>query len=308
MIKLFEQFINESGNSIKDAVPFKQDEVQATVEKIEKDIFPNIGLTGIGTDAAIIGSAGKKGPDQLSGDIDIAVSADKISGYLGVKLEKKEILNALSERLENLGYAIAPSLGFSQVSVGVPIPGRNGEVGQVDLMLSTDLEWSKFIYHSPDFSKGESRYKGAYRNMLLMSAMGKSNYNVVKKTDSGQTEEYESYVVRLDQGIYQVRKTFMGKKGIKKTADLLKEYDKLVTKTPQDVVNILFTGKKPSDIDTYEKLKELIDSDSFKFPDKRKDVYEDFVERVTVTKIPLPDDMNSNESFAITSFSQFLNS
>ena len=100
----------------------------------------------------------------------------------------------------------------------------------------------------------------------------------------------------------------MGKKGIKKTADLLKEYDKLVTKTPQEVVDILFTGKKPGDVDTYEKLKELIDSKSFKFPDKRKEVYDDFIERVETTKIPLPDDMKASESFVATSFTQFLNS
>jgi hypothetical protein len=305
VFKLFENFINESGNSIENAVPFTQEDVGKTVKWIEENIFPNIGLSGIGIDAAVIGSAGKKGPDQTSGDIDIAVSADKIAGYLGVSLDKKDIINALSDRLAKMEYSITPSFGFSQVSVGVPIPGRNGEVGQVDLMLSTDLEWSTFIYHSPDFSKGESKYKGAYRNMLLMSAIGKSNYKVIKKTDSDETEEYESYVVRLDQGIYQVRKSFMGKKGLKKTADLLKEYDKLVTKTPQDVVDILFTNKKPSDIDTYEKLKELIDSDSYKFPDNRDEVYEDFIQRVEVTKMPLPDDMKKNEQRVVTSFENF---
>ena len=81
-----------------------------------------------------------------------------------------------------------------------------------------------------------------------------------------------------------------------------------MTKTPQEVVDILFTGKKPDDVDTYEKLKELIDSESFKFPDKRKEVYDDFIERVETTKIPLPDDMmKASESFVITSFTQFLN-
>ena len=42
-IKLFEQFINESGNSVHDAKPFEQNQVQPTVDWITKNIFPSIG-------------------------------------------------------------------------------------------------------------------------------------------------------------------------------------------------------------------------------------------------------------------------
>jgi hypothetical protein len=304
MFKKFGNFITESGG-MSNASPFKQSEVEPTVKWIESNIFPEIGLNGIEDDAFIIGSAGKKGPDETSGDIDIAVSADKIAGYLGVKLEKKEIIPALAEKIKKLGYEVKPSPGFSQVSIGVPISGKNDRTGQVDLMLSTDLEWSKFIYHSPDFSKAESRYKGAYRNMLLMSAIGKVKYEVVKTTDAGETEEYEAYVVRLDQGIYKVRKSFAGKKGLKKTADLLKEYDKLITKTPEKVVSILFKDTGPDEITSYEKLKKLIDSDRFKFPEKRKQIYDDFRERVQDSKLPLPDDITT-ESFVISEYAKFL--
>jgi hypothetical protein len=304
MFKKFGNFITESGG-MSNASPFKQNEVEPTVKWIESNIFPEIGLNGIEDDAFIIGSAGKKGPDETSGDIDIAVSADKIAGYLGVKLEKKEIIPALAEKIKKLGYEVKPSPGFSQVSIGVPISGKNDRTGQVDLMLSTDLEWSKFIYHSPDFSKAESRYKGAYRNMLLMSAIGKVKYEVVKTTDAGETEEYEAYVVRLDQGIYKVRKSFAGKKGLKKTADLLKEYDKLITKTPEKVVSILFKDTGPDEITSYEKLKKLIDSDRFKFPEKRKQIYDDFRERVQDSKLPLPDDITT-ESFVISEYAKFL--
>lgn len=306
MIKLFKQFISESGNAIKNSTGFKQSEVEPAVKWVQEKIFPELGLEGIGIDAVVIGSAGKKGPDQLSGDIDIAVSVDKISGFLHVPLDKKQLLEAISKKIKESGYESISSSGLSQVSIGIPIPGRNNEVGQVDLMLSTDLEWSKFIYHSPDFRKAESRYKGAYRNMLLMSAIGKSNYTVLKKTDTGETEEYESYVIRLDQGITQVRKTFMGKRGLKKTPELLKDYDKLITKTPQDVVNILFTNSKPSDIDTYEKLKGLIESDKFKFKDKREDVYEEFIERIEISGLPIPDDIKIHESFSILKYENFI--
>ena len=287
-VKLFEEFLSESGNSIESAVPFRQDQVDSTVKWLEKNLFPEIGLNGIDDDASVIGSAGKKLPDQTSGDIDIAVSADKIAASLGVSLQTA--LFALNDKLKSLGYSTKMAPGFNQVSIGAPIGGdyKNG-VGQVDLMLSTDLEWSRFIYHSPDFRTAESKYKGAYRNLLLMAAIGKSFYEATKTTDKGEIAEYQAYVVRLNQGITQVRKSFEGKKGLLKTAQLLKDYDKLITREPQGVVDMLFNGgHKPSDIDTYEKLRGLIDSGDFKFPGARKEIFKDFVVKIEDAKLPLP--------------------
>lgn len=290
-VKLFEQFILESGNSIEDAIPFTQDQVGPTVEWIVKNIFPEIGLVGIGDDAAVIGSAGKKLPDATSGDIDIAVSADKIAGHLGVSLQT--VLFELDKKLKSLGYSTQLAVGFTQVSFGAPVGGdyKNG-VGQVDLMLTSDLEWSRFIYHSPDFRTAESQYKGAYRNMLLMATMGKSYYEVIEQTDKGETAVFKAYVIQLDNGIVEVRKTFMGAKGLIKTVRKLKEFDKFITNTPQKVVDLLFNGNhKPSDIDTYEKLKSLLDSSDYKFPDKVADIMTEFKKKVLASKLPLPSDI-----------------
>lgn len=256
-IKLFEQFVAESGNAVDDVRPITQDEVAKTSSWVEKNIFPEIGLSELEDDAAIIGSAGKKLPDQTSGDVDIAVSTDKIAGFLGVPLQNT--LFALNDRLKSLGYQTKLMPGFNQVSIAAPINGdpKNG-YAQIDFMLSTDLDWSRFIYHSPDFRIAESRYKGAYRNLLLMAAIGKSFFEVTKKTDAGEVAEYKAYVVRLNQGIVEVRKSFEGKRGLLKTAQLLKEYDKFITATPEGVIDLLFNGgHKPSDISTYEKLKLL---------------------------------------------------
>lgn len=287
-IKLFEQFIYESGNSVEGAVPFKQDQVGPTIDWVASNIFPEIGLIGIGDDTAVLGSAGKKLADQTSGDIDLAVSADKIAGHLGVSLDG--VLLALNDKLKSLGYDTKLAMGFNQVSIGVPIAGKeeNG-VGQLDFMLSTDLDWSKFIYHAPDFRIGESKYKGAYRNLLLMAAIGKSFYEITKQTDKGETAEYKAYVVRLNQGIVEVRKTFEGKKGLIKTAKVLKEYDNLITKEPQGVVDLMFNGEHTvSDIDTYEKLLSLLDSGDFKYSDKLESIMEDFRKKLEEAGLPLP--------------------
>jgi hypothetical protein len=287
-VKLFEQFIAESGNSVEDAVPFKQDQVQPTVDWIVKNIFPQIGLVGIDDDAAVIGSAGKKLPDATSGDIDIAVSADKIAGALGTSLDKAVF--ELDKKLKSMGYFTKLAPAFNQVSFGAPISGdyKNG-VGQVDFMLTHDLEWSKFMYHSPDFRKAESMYKGAYRNLLLMSAIGNCFREITKTADKGETAEYQAYVIRLNQGVVQVRKTFEGKRGLLKNAALLREFDKEITRVPQDVVDLLFNGgHKPSEIMSYESLLALIESGDFKYPEKRKAIMKDFVEKLETAKLPLP--------------------
>jgi hypothetical protein len=290
-VKLFEQFIAESGNSVEDAKPFQQDQVKPTLDWIKKNVFPVIGLTDYGDDAAVIGSAGKKAPGDTSGDIDIAVSADKIAGHLDASLQN--VLEVLDDMLKSRGFDTKLARGFNQVSIGAPIAGdpRNG-VGQVDLMLSTDMDWSRFIYHSPDFSKGESKYKGAYRNMLLMSAIGQSFGKTLEKTPEGQAITYQAYVIRLNQGIVEIRKSFMGKKGLVKTAKLLREYDREITREPQEVVDLLFNGNHtPQDIDSYEKLKSLIDSSAFKFPEKVKGIMDEFKSRVEISGLPLPSDI-----------------
>lgn len=290
-IKLFEDFLNESGNSIENAIPIAQVDVMPTAKWIESNIFPKIGLTGLDDDAAIIGSAGKKLPDQTSGDIDIAVSADKIAAFLGTSLQN--VLFSLNDKLKSLGYSTKMAPGFNQVSIGALINGKqNNGIVQVDFMLSTDIEWSRFIYHSPDFRIAESRYKGAYRNLLLMAAIAQSFKAIVAQTDAGETKEFEAYVVRLNQGVVQVRKSFEGKKGLLKNAALLKEFDKFVTNTPSEVVSLLFNGKhSPTDINTYEKLKALIDSSNFKFNTTRSNVLKDFEQKLIDAKLPLPNDI-----------------
>ena len=100
-------------------------------------------------------------------------------------------------------------------------------------------------------------------------------------------------VVRLNQGIVQVRKSFEGKKGLVKTAQLLKQYDKEITREPQKVVDLLFNGgHKPSDIDTYEKLLSLLQSGDFKYPDKLSDIMADFKGKLEDAGLPLPEGLS----------------
>lgn len=289
-VKLFEQFLFESGNAIDDARPVEQSEIPKTLEWVEKNVFSIIGIDGLGEDAAVIGSAGKKKEGQTSGDIDIAVSADKIAGFLDTSVSK--VLFEMNSVIQSAGFSTSMAVGFQQVSIAAPIMGdfKNG-VCQVDLMLSRDIAWSTFMYHSPDFTKDESKYKGAYRNILLMVAVGSSYVEILDKTDDDEVKVYQAYVIRLNQGVVQVRKSYEGKKGLLKNAKLLKEFDKEITKTPQEVANLLFEGVNVSQIMTYESLRDLINSKAFKFPDLRYEIYDKFAKRLEESNLPLPDDM-----------------
>ncbi len=150
---------------------------------------------------SFIGSLGKK---EFSGDVDIAV----LSGY-------NDDLNDWAEIFEQLELDYKIFKGFNQISFGYPF---EGQIVQVDLMLTQDLDWSKFIYYSPNLSSGESKYGGIYRNLLLSSLIiSESRF----ETTDGNIEQF---ILRLDRGLFWVTKSFKDVDGkIRKTSNIIKE-------------------------------------------------------------------------------------
>jgi hypothetical protein len=113
---------------------------------------------------------------------------------------------------------------------------------------------------------------------------------VTKSTDKGEVEQYKQYVIRLEKGIYQVEKTFMGKKGsLVKTASLLHDQDKFITSTPDEVVELAF-GKdvKPAQVMTFENAWSLFESPSFPHKDKRDAILKRFKAYILASKMPVP--------------------
>jgi len=302
----------EGGSAISDSRPMSQEETKLTYEWIVKKIYPIFGIIDK-IDAKPIGSYGKKATGQTSGDIDIAVATDVIAGNNHISVNS--VLDFVEDKLKSLGYDTSKAKGFNQVSFAVPINGNyaNG-IGQVDFMFTDSLNWSEFIYHSPDFSKFESKYKGLYRNILLMKIISNAKRKTTKITDSGETEEYESYVVRLNQGVVQVTKSFKGKTGLVKNANLLKDQDKFITNTPEEVSNILFgPSVQPSDIMTFEDLWRQFTNPKFIHKDKFNQILKEFIQQIKITKVPIPTEIEFeypnfiNENLAIKSFNDYLN-
>jgi len=277
------------GNAIQESRPVTFEEALRTVAWIQKEVFPKLKIIKIEEkDTEILGSYGKKKDGETHGDIDIAVlnTPDESA-------PKNIELNLLSQDLENLGFKTKINYGFRIVSFGCPIWGFLRENVQIDLMLSTNLYWSRFIYHSPDFRKEESQYKGYYRNILLMALITEPTKEIIKITEDGGIEEIEVNILRYPYGVSRVRKNFMGKKGLVKNGKNVEGWDFFITNDPQEVVNLTVGEEfKPSDINTFEKLWDIVMSPNFKWINKREDIINRFIECLGEQNLSIPKELN----------------
>lgn len=205
-------------------------------------------------DWAFIGSFGKK---EFSGDVDIAV------------LEKMINFNWLSKWIiGRLEHKIVK--GFNQISFGYPF---EGQTVQVDLMLTDSLEWSKFIYYSPDLSRLESKFNGTYRNALL------SDY-VVQTTRKFEDEnQFTQLSIKMNEGLVKTTKTFLSKSGNKlKTPRIL--HCEFLSNEPDKVLEMIEL-KNP--IDTFEQLYEQI-----KLKSNFEEVWQKFEQSCKNLKLEIP--------------------
>lgn len=232
-----------------------------------------------------IGSCNKK-PSDI-GDIDIAIDITKIA--LDNKIPTSEVIYFIRDTLSSNGIATSTNLGFNQISFIVPIAGHKADTIQIDFMLSTNLRWSSFIYYSPNFLLNESKYKGVYRNLLLMSILGVSFKNVIQKSDDIE-EIFETYVIRLNSGIWKVRKSFLGKNiKVIKNPILLHEYDTLITSEPLEIIQLisLDTNTSVQVLNTYESLTAFMLSKDFIFKDKIAEISSEFAKKLIENKLNL---------------------
>ena len=283
--------ILEGGKAV-DGRPILQSEVPSIIKRVE-EILSGLGLVR-GEDWDIVGSAGKKKPEDTSGDIDICIKKDRMVTALGSTDDKKGVFNDLGNYLEELGYdRYVVQSGFNQVSFGMPI-NDNDDIIQVDFILVRNLEWSKFTQASPDYTKDESKYKGHVRNVLMMCIVKycfkRTTKRVTLDDDSIVDGETENFVIRLTDGLYKTRKNWFSKKGdaIIKTTNLMHEYDELITDTPQGLIDLLFNDGTIEDFLSFETLYDAFMSDRFKFPENRERILVGYVMSLDGQKIDIP--------------------
>ncbi len=296
-IKKFSEFnnVSEGGAAIKSSKDIKESEVPATLQHIRESILSLIGVGDQeGEDYMFIGSIGKKmNPDDTSGDIDLTYDGEKFAEMNGVDFKacSSTLMEILKEKLPAiLGFEPEMKLmqGLGILSVGWPIKGNieNGVV-QLDLIPVKTMDWARFIYYSPDYRTGESKWKSAHRNWLLSAALV-AKKEILSRDEQGEVMDYLSPVIVLPSGLYLNKKSYQGK--IKSRLKDPKRIDQtFITNNPQELIDYaLGPGYTENDVKTFEQVFKIMTSPSFKYKDFLPEIKEKFIELLNRTNLPIP--------------------
>ena len=286
MIQSFSSFskLFEGGAAIKSSRPIKESEVEKTIQHMREVLFPLIGDGEFDKDYLLIGSIGKKkSPSDTSGDIDLGIAQEFLAQKFGISADQS--LQFLYDKLSSelpaiLGYEPDMKLmkGINVLSIAWPIEGdtENGTV-QLDLIPISNMDWAKFIFYSPDYRKNESKYKSAHRNWLFQAILSALK-NVTKRDENGDIIDFDTYALRLNDGIYKNKKTFQGATKRLKRPDTVKGQSVFVTRDPQELLDLMFGGGvKPDNVKTFEDVWNIVTSPNFKYSDRVEEIRQDLI-------------------------------
>lgn len=186
-----------------------------------------------------LGSLGKKLDDQFNGDIDVAISITDRDKLI-------EMINTIWPDFE-VNKFVTPSI----VSMSFPYDkeGKKGNA-QVDFMMTDKIDWAKWRYSSPDFKKGESKYKAAAKVLLIRSLVSSIPVKDAKDEyfEDGKTVKKHWKYTFNTEGVFLQLLDYTGKKGPLKNPKRLKEFEKLIANDPENVMKFIL-GDKFSDRD-----------------------------------------------------------
>ena len=276
-----ESILNEGGNAVKTSNPIPAwvapkvyEEIEAAIKKVAPDIK-----------MAPLGSLGKKKDEDFTGDIDIAIeikTKQELIEFLEKAFPDVEHVNTKND-IESIGYEY-------------DIEGAKG-VAQVDFMVVQNFEWSKFRYSSPDFKKGESKYKGAVRNCLASIIVSEIPVKDVENEyfEDGVTLKRKYKYTFNAEGVFRQLVDYCGKNGKPvKNGKKLKEFELLITNDPQNCMQFVFGDKATWDDwkSAEDMWRALHDPKKFKWQDvvpTIEDRFYDEIENSTKLKIDFTD-------------------
>lgn len=250
-----------SMNAIKGAQPINNMYAVSISNMIMSSLTNSLNIK-----SATLGSTGKKPDEAYSGDIDIAIememtdeNVNRLKNFLLTSY--KSYLGDEPQFREMKGLNIL-SVGFHYEFGIMRIP----MVVQIDFMFTDNLEYTKFIYHSPDFRKKESKFKGLYRTNLLMHIV-----DLIPVADEpvyleDELVEYWKYTLSFEKGLKLTHKTFISPKTGKRLKNpiTVKEDDQLITKDVNKVIDTLFGPKATiKDFNSFESIIKFMFSDRF---------------------------------------------
>lgn len=298
----------ESGIAIKGISKIKKENILDTLDLLQNKIFSPLGIQKDSWD--ILGSTGKK-PE--SGDIDIAMDINRALKESNSK-DLNEYAAKIVKRCEELGWQVNNRMntGFKMIHIGLPIVGQKDQIAQVDIMTSTDMDFTRFKYFAPSIT--ESKYKGAFRSMMIDCIL---KYATLAAAEDASDDEKQSYIapdgrvypyIRFQHlalsvdGLWKNVKTLKGKRGFLSNPKKDKEASKFLTSNPEEILNLLF-GKnlfKVSDFNSFESIwNNVLFSEKFPYKDKIKDIIIGFIRylnnnnsfQLEQNKLPLPQEI-----------------
>lgn len=212
--------INESGNAVT-AEP-----VPAYITPlVYKDIEDDIKKYDSSLKICPLGSLGKKNDDQFNGDIDIAIEIS----------DKKTLVDMLKEVFPDCELNPNTTNDIASIGYKWSKEGKSG-TAQVDFMITKNIEWAKWRWSSPDFRKGESKYKGQAKDWVLRCITHAiPPKEAVEYFEDGKTVKRRWRVVFNFEGVYDRLVNYIGKTG-KPVAKETKEIEQLAANDPQNVM------------------------------------------------------------------------
>ena len=255
----------EGGLAIKSSAPVRgdiapkiADSVMAVIKSaVESD--SEIGIKELLT--APLGSTGKKGKEQTSGDIDVGIQlsydyVEKVKTALKEKFGDMEMNELKGFRILSVGYVY-------------DIDGVKG-TAQVDITFVGNLEAAEYFYHSPDYTKDNpSRFKGLFRTEFMKCMVtcifpDESKYPT-EYFEDGKTEKRRWIYRFTPDGIRLFHRSYEGKKGTPiKTHHNIKEDTVSIASTPIEINRFIFGTDDLSVADSFESIWDYVHTEEFR--------------------------------------------
>lgn len=288
--------LNEGGKAVPNVGPIKAEHTLPTLQDLERKILTRFLRLGK-SDYAALGSTGKKLPGQSSGDIDVAVDIKKIAK--GLKVSEQEVGKTIMDILDK-SYPKMDKVfmkGLNIISLAYPIKGGSGNV-QVDLMLQDDIKFAKWMFHSPDFTKNESEWKGLYRTELLKAisyAVSIPELTEYFEDDPKMVKKLGRNMLDPTKGYKKNVKSFVGKTG-KPVKSGKTEFEEVISKDPEFITKALLgKGAKVSDTNSFESVWKAMGKSDFPWKDNKKQIVEYFADVLKRKGLPYPKELGISE-------------
>ena len=138
-------------------------------------------------------------------------------------------------------------------------------------MVVKDIDFAKFFYHSPNFKKNESKFKGSVRAKMLSIIVSNIPVEDAKEEyfEDGTTVKKRWKYTFNTEGVFKQLLDYTGKRGPLKNPKKIKEFEKLISNDPENCVKFIFgENGKVEDCNSAESLwKAVHDPKKFKFQD-----------------------------------------